>query len=517
MWKKAIFIFVLLPLTVHSRDAFEISHPFRTVSKWLCDSDTALKGREAGVKRALLMLSKSQLVTKGVDGATFHLSASLGTGSAARTGLALELEKILAARSTVAAKDEETAQLKPGKPGVAAAKLVHKARTTQRALEAAELIELAALGRRVLEREGGDLSNDDLWRDAAAAAGVSLASPPICVPRDPLAASNGDVICFLLRDLKFEGMSDVTKESPKTTRLLLVFQDNISGACLIRNPLSPPEGDSEDDSMRTMGVPRDVMYAARHVVDSVAPLIRDVIDSSDVTDQPPVVHCVGFSFAGSVAAVACALLQRPVGIASASAVEEGGADSSGSHNSNAINRDDTAQGTALLVNAYHSCLALGPCPCAPAVTDLDFKGVTSLVLGDDMVARVQERSVRQLRERILRILPSTSSGVGAVAGMGRAWVKDSFTSASRNLEHRKTPSGTGGDSRAGVKDEDTLLSCPGVVYMLKPRASGQVHMVTTKRGGIGESLLWQLHDILISKSMLAHHTLPAYVRCLDVV
>jgi len=30
-------------------------------------------------------------------------------------------------------------------------------------------------------------------------------------------------------------------------------------------------------------------------------------------------------------------------------------------------------------------------------------------------------------------------------------------------------------------------------------------------GNLREDVLWQLHDVFVSKSMLAHHTLPYYI------
>jgi hypothetical protein len=65
--------------------------------------------------------------------------------------------------------------------------------------------------------------------------------------------------------------------------------------------------------------------------------------------------------------------------------------------------------------------------------------------------------------------------------------------------------------------EGVELLCPGVVYLLKPRAGGEVAVTTTKRGGLGESLLMQMHDVLLSKSMLAHHCLAAYIHALAQV
>ena len=79
--------------------SYEIRHPFRSVSRWLTNGDgsgdddglddggdAVVEARPAAVKRGLLLMSKTQLMTKGVDGATFHLAATMGTGSAARSG-----------------------------------------------------------------------------------------------------------------------------------------------------------------------------------------------------------------------------------------------------------------------------------------------------------------------------------------------------------------------------------------------------------------------------------------------
>ena len=73
-----------------------------------------------------------------------------------------------------------------------------------------------------------------------------------------------------------------------------------------------------------------------------------------------------------------------------------------------------------------------------------------------------------------------------------------------------SPGGAGGDV-------DGLLLCPGVVYLLKPRSSGSIGVTTTKKGGLSEALLWQMHDVLLSKSMLAHHDLGAYIHALDQI
>jgi len=210
------------------------------------------------------------------------------------------------------------------------------------------------------------------------------------------------------------------------------------------------------------------------------------------------------------------------------------------------------------------CLALGPCPCVGSAVSLP--GVTSVVLGDDLFARLQCSSLKRLQERVGRFLvssPGGKSGVldaskGAVklaAKLSTAWVGDALGSTVRNIQHRsamdakskkKERSGAGGgtlpgDAQANAAEEglqgpgagahageqvtsgdssedgERLLLCPRIVYLLKPRASGDIVVTTTKRGGLGESLLMSMHDVLLSKSMLAHHLLEAYIHALDKI
>jgi hypothetical protein len=93
---------------------YDSAHPFRSVAGWLVKTDSHV-GNEDSVKRALLMLSKTQLMTKGVDGAAFHLSSKTG-GAASRSNVTAELEKLHQVYKNSKAQE--------GKPNIAAAKLV---------------------------------------------------------------------------------------------------------------------------------------------------------------------------------------------------------------------------------------------------------------------------------------------------------------------------------------------------------------------------------------------------------
>ena len=70
------------------------------------------------------------------------------------------------------------------------------------------------------------------------------------------------------------------------------------------------------------------------------------------------------------------------------------------------------------------------------------------------------------------------------------------------------------EQRAKLTDDDELR-LPGDVFFLKPRADGAVGVYRGGAGRAREELLWQLNDVLLSKSMLAHATLDAYISALD--
>ena len=683
-------VFVLFLHTVPCRCAeptlFETAHPFRAVSRWLVSSDSlshsALTDRtksslcrsEGAVKRALLMLSKTQLMTKGVDGAAFQLSVATGRGAASRSNITSEIAKLRELVGTEARQDHDdgnddapVSKSSSRKPNVAAAKLVHKAQTVQRALRAAELVELARAAQQILlvdawNRSSSSCSNgsvaglgveentgwaallrDGGWSNAATAASVELAAPPVLL-RVPLAGplgtitdytkdgdldenqaavekkyANSTVCVLLLRDLSGNGASNGTsnttlspQQTSDQTNYTLAFSDTLCGSELLEALSAKPTTISSRVAAAAGGQTRvaTTFAAARHssasssrpstqyrraavapavlrtaiaVLRSLKPFLtgnskpivqgdgnRGLVSGIRRCVPHPVrrLECVGHSFSGSVAALVSALfdgtltvsepqseMSPPLPQASGSGEEEGAAFSS-----------DVKQGDAREVvssaslespgfgsgEVQSTCVVLGPCPCVGSSVSLP--GITSLVLGDDLIARLQPLSLRRLHERVDRFLVASpdgdSQGVfdaskGAVklaAKLSSAWVGDALGSTVHNMKHRsamdtktsrkkrrKKSKNTSRKPAVNVaqKNEDDvehddgheeqLLLCPGLVYLLKPRASGDVVVTTTKRGGLGESLLMSMHDVLLSKSMLAHHLLGAYVHALDKI
>ena len=72
------------------------------------------------------------------------------------------------------------------------------------------------------------------------------------------------------------------------------------------------------------------------------------------------------------------------------------------------------------------------------------------------------------------------------------------------------------EQRTKLTDDDELR-LPGDVFFLKPRADGAVGVYRGGAGRAREELLWQLNDVLLSKSMLAHATLDAHISALRII
>lgn len=66
--------------------------------------------------------------------------------------------------------------------------------------------------------------------------------------------------------------------------------------------------------------------------------------------------------------------------------------------------------------------------------------------------------------------------------------------------------------------DDARLAVPGKVWFAKPRRlKNGATLARVMSGSMKEDMLWQLHDIMLTKSMLSHHRLDKYVKILDRV
>ena len=66
------------------------------------------------------------------------------------------------------------------------------------------------------------------------------------------------------------------------------------------------------------------------------------------------------------------------------------------------------------------------------------------------------------------------------------------------------------------------MTVPGAAFLVRLRricgGLSSIHEVGGRgREALRAAVLWQLHDVLLSKSLWAHHGLEAYIRSLDRV
>ena len=159
-----------------------------------------------------------------------------------------------------------------------------------------------------------------------------------------------------------------------------------------------------------------------------------------------------------------------------------------------------------LGRARSSALTIGGPPCLSSNVLAAF--CTSFVYGDDIVCRTTKDSIDRLVSRMERDL------YGGFMGKNFGWVSDTVSLTVTSLQSHAH----------GSEGEEIKLSIPGRAYLVRPRRLGNIcsiHEVgNLKKGGreaLREALLWQMHDVLLSKSMWKHHKLESYIHGLDRV
>eukprot|EP00577_Skeletonema_sp_RCC1716_P016059 CAMPEP_0113399910 /NCGR_PEP_ID=MMETSP0013_2-20120614/15815_1 /TAXON_ID=2843 ORGANISM="Skeletonema costatum, Strain 1716" /NCGR_SAMPLE_ID=MMETSP0013_2 /ASSEMBLY_ACC=CAM_ASM_000158 /LENGTH=531 /DNA_ID=CAMNT_0000284891 /DNA_START=11 /DNA_END=1606 /DNA_ORIENTATION=- /assembly_acc=CAM_ASM_000158 len=213
------------------------------------------------------------------------------------------------------------------------------------------------------------------------------------------------------------------------------------------------------------------------------------IDSEATNDthmQPsdrPAIHIVGHSLSGAVGALAANILDGRLPMPSS--------------------EETSATRWSGFARDRVSALCLG---CPPCMSGIEVDFVTSVINGDDIVPRSSYRTLQRLYGRTERSIK------GGILGKGVGWMSDAA---------RLTVTGlTSGSS----KKKDAHLAVPGRVYLIRPRriggGSSSIHEVGGSIGGrenFRAAVLWQLNDVLLSKSLWKHHSQSSYIRSLDRV
>jgi hypothetical protein len=100
-----------------------------------------------------------------------------------------------------------------------------------------------------------------------------------------------------------------------------------------------------------------------------------------------------------------------------------------------------------------------------------------------------------------------------VIGRQMGWMTDTLSLTTSNLKRHAF----------GGKNKESKLSIPGLAFLVRPRrlahacSMHEVGNLETGREALRAAILWQLNDILLSKSLWKHHQLDAYIHGLDRV
>ncbi|KAL3942972.1 MAG: hypothetical protein SGBAC_002923 [Bacillariaceae sp.] len=159
-----------------------------------------------------------------------------------------------------------------------------------------------------------------------------------------------------------------------------------------------------------------------------------------------------------------------------------------------------------LGRARSSALSLGAPPCISGNVVAAY--CTSFVYGDDIVSRTTHETLDHLRGRVDKTVH------GGFLGQNLGVVSDTLSLTMAGFKSHAH----------GSEGEEIKLSIPGKAYLIRPRRLGgscSIHEVgNLQKGGreaLRANLLWQLNEILLSKSMWKHHDLESYIQGLDRV
>jgi hypothetical protein len=237
------------------------------------------------------------------------------------------------------------------------------------------------------------------------------------------------------------------------------------------------------------------------------------------------IHFVGQSLAGGVASLAATILdgtlpmpkskspkgkRRSRSKSRSKKMEEATLESSHATfeptNSTGTNETVVIEPLNGLGRGRSSALTLGAPPCLSSNILAAF--CTSFMYGDDVVCRTSPESIERLYKRMDKHIH------GGIIGRNMGWMTDTVSLTVSNLKSHAH----------GSEGEEVKLSVPGRAYLVRPRRLGgicSIHEVgNLKKGGreaLRAGLLWQLYDILLSKSMWKHHELESYIQGLDRV
>jgi hypothetical protein len=479
----------------------QVSHPYRHLAAWLREVEPELADVATKVaSRGITVLSNSQRTLKTFDGAAHTLyGASRSTSEVASlrkaaalyedkskaeeadrlTELLLVIRKALLAAEWVecGCMDDDVAAMRMANAGLAALPILRRPKCTTP--PDAQPLDAASQG-----KVGGDEwdsqgpSNSDVAMEGPEGAEEeSAVEGEAGIFSYNLGGAGGDAGCVSCRPFIDEQRRCV----------ILAFSDNLSGSSLLQLLYAK----ARPVALASHGLVEETIYILPSVLACAVYMAREVgqvalrwqaLNPTNQTDWK--IECVGHSFAAAVAATVAGILDGALAL-----------------------RGTETLGEESSSPASVSCTAFGSPPCMSRAVRMSF--VTTFVLGDDLIPRTSHKSLRRLKKRLLQVIPRRGGIVGKLGqglALSSSLVTDVAGVAMQSVRQHST----------ALESDD--LSLPGDVWFLKPRRKkGGATMAQAMTGSLREDMLWQMHDIMLTKSMLSHHQLHKYIETLDRV
>jgi hypothetical protein len=517
--------------------AVQVEHPFRHLAAWLREVEPEMEAAEVkAISRGITVLSKSQGTLKSFDGMAHELGGRFKTGTSTA-----DVDRV---RSEVIMREDKDLEQD-------ALRLMELLQEVEKALSSAEAAECAsATDPSVAEQYIADAGLSVLPEMSAPAKPVAATTAP---SNSTAAATAGTVKTALpgskdaSTKVSSSGSSSTQKadtdsseavpaekqqqpkqhvigptpliEVPvgtnctvrcrllldeKSRRVLLSLSDNLTGADLLRLLYAEPAAlplAAHGLVQETLHVTPAVWQTAQRVLQQAGPRIRNFLSSE--RGKGYTVHTCGHSFAGAVAAAVAGVLDGAL------TIQQQQQQHSAENNDSASEQQQLTAAVAAAAGSAKgrvTCVTLGCPPCLSRAVRLPF--VTSFVLGDDMVPRVSGKSLRRLKNRLLQVVPKKNSGFfGHSLALGTSLFTDVAGVAVQSVRQSNT-----------ADADEQSVTVPGRVWFLKPRRlHGGATMVRVRQGALRDDMLWQMHDIMLTKSMLSHHRLERYIGTLDRV
>ena len=316
-----------------------------------------------------------------------------------------------------------------------------------------------------------------------------------------------------IRHGNIQGLVQEKNQPPRSVmgRVLIIIGDGLSEdlnqmlKVLERQPLSVAIGRLGSQS----GAVQASLYkAAAQLLETVAPILR--------THNTSAIHFSGRAISGGIAALCASILDGAVPILSASndlptrrskRKLQGKTAAKSDEKSDDMEDEFETSNLQGMCNGRVSAVIIGAPPCLSSNIEVPF--ITSILYGDDIVGRVSPDSLDRFFRRTRRAMQQKS-----VIGKKLNWMSDSLSLATSNLQSHVFSS----------KDKHSKLAIPGQAFLIRPRRLGNqcsIHEIGSQLQGGREALraafLWQVNDILLSRSLWKHHRLDSYIHGLDRV